>query len=149
MIETRVSHLLHVLEMLHATGSVLGGETSGHIICLDRTTTGDGMVSALQVLAAMTEEGKPLHDLKSGMPKYPQHMVNVRLERKIDVMNSTLVQRAVEKAEQELADKGRIVLRPSGTEPLVRVMVEGADEIQVVNIADQLAAVVKDAIKVA
>lgn len=139
----------YVLEQLHATGGVLGGETSGHIICLDRTTTGDGMVSALQVLAAMAEEGKNLHDLKSGMNKYPQHMVNVRLERKFDVMNSGTVQQAVAAAEKELADRGRIVLRASGTEPLVRVMVEGADGDQVIRITDQLAAVVRDAIKAA
>jgi len=124
----------YVLEQLKKSNSLLGGESSGHIICLDRTTTGDGIVSALQVLAAMVKSGKSLHDLKAGMKKYPQRMINA------------VVQAAVKSAEQRLAGKGRVLLRPSGTEPLVRVMVEGEDAQQVNDEADQLASVVAEAV---
>ncbi len=136
----------YVLERLKQTNSVLGGESSGHIICLDRTTTGDGIVSALQVLAAMVQTGEPLHALKAGMKKYPQRMINVPVTRKVDLATVSDVQAAVKSAEQRLADKGRVLLRPSGTEPVVRVMVEGEDEQQVIEEADQLASVVAKAV---
>jgi phosphoglucosamine mutase len=132
----------YVLEMMQHTGSLLGGESSGHIICLDRTTTGDGIVSALQVLAAQVDSGKTLHELKSGMMKYPQRMINVPVERDAEPHSSALVQDAVKSAEQRLAGKGRVLLRASGTEPLIRVMVEGEDELQVIAEANQLAAIV-------
>jgi phosphoglucosamine mutase len=136
----------YVLEMLKQNSSQIGGESSGHIICLDRTTTGDGIISALQVLAAMVKSGKTLHELKSGMKKYPQRMINVPVSGKIDLESTASVQNAVRSAEERLAGKGRILLRPSGTEPLVRVMVEGEDARQVTEEADNLALVVAEAV---
>ena len=132
----------YVLEKLSQCGCVLGGESSGHIICLDRTSTGDGIVSALQVLAAMEKAGCSLHALKSGMKKYPQCMINVRLDSRLDVFTSQEIQSAVREAEAALDGRGRVLLRPSGTEPVIRVMVEGesADEIEA--LARQLADVV-------
>jgi phosphoglucosamine mutase len=118
----------YVLEMLRESGGVLGGETSGHLLCLDRTTTGDAMISALQVLAVMQQTGKSLAELVAPMHKYPQIMENVRVAHKIDTNRSEPIQTAVRKAEEQLAGSGRVVLRPSGTEPVIRVMVEGRDE---------------------
>jgi phosphoglucosamine mutase len=135
----------YVLETLSETGGIIGGETSGHVICLDRTTTGDGLIAALQVLAVMRRTGKPLSELVRGMEKYPQSMVNVRTEKSLDPMTSSKIQDAVSQAERELADSGRVVLRASGTEPVIRVMVEGENERQVIDLAEKLAAVVADA----
>jgi len=118
---------------------VLGGEPSGHIICRDRTSTGDGIVAALQVLAALSEAGCSLADASRDVECYPQVLVNVRLERRVDVLAVPAVQDAVRSAELELGDRGRILLRPSGTEPVVRVMVEGMDAVQVQRIAEALA----------
>jgi phosphoglucosamine mutase len=103
------------------------------------TTTGDGIISALQVLDAMVESGESLSTLKTGMEKYPQTMINVRIDKQVDLSKMTNVQDAMRTAESELGDKGRILLRPSGTEPLVRVMVEGEIETQVNAIAESLA----------
>jgi phosphoglucosamine mutase len=136
----------YVLELLQQSNSLIGGESSGHIICLDRTTTGDGIVSALQVLAAMVKSGNTLHDLKNGMKKYPQRMINVPVSGKVELENTPAVQDAVKSAEQRLAGRGRVLLRPSGTEPLVRVMVEGEDAQQVNDEADQLASIVAEAV---
>ena len=138
----------YVMELLEAHGGVLGGESSGHIICLDRTSTGDGMVSALQVLATVVLTGKSLHELKQGMNKYPQHMINVPLARRIDIDSSTLIQDAVREAEACLDGRGRVLLRPSGTEPLIRVMVEGEDGDLVLSQAQMLAEVVERAVEV-
>lgn len=135
----------YVLETLSETGGIIGGETSGHVICLDRTTTGDGLIAALQVLAVMRRTGKPLSELVRGMEKYPQSMVNVRTEKRLDPATSSKIQDAVSQAESELADSGRVVLRASGTEPVIRVMVEGENERQVIDLAEKLAAVVADA----
>ncbi len=135
----------YVLEALRDSGGVLGGETSGHMLVLDKTTTGDGLISALQVLVVMKETGKSLSELVSGMPKYPQTMVNVRMERRMDPGESPTIREAVAVAEGELADTGRVVLRASGTEPVIRVMVEGEDEAQVVSLARRLASVVAEA----
>ncbi len=132
----------YVLERLRESGGLLGGESSGHIICLDRTTTGDGIVSALQVLEAMVESGRSLHELKQGMSKLPQHMINVPIARGSDVHAAPAVSAAVAEVEAELGSRGRVLLRPSGTEPVVRVMVEGADADLVVRLAQQLADVV-------
>ena len=134
----------YVLEALKETGGIIGGETSGHMIVLDKTTTGDGLICALQVLAIMKETGKSLSELTAGMSKFPQKMVNVRTNRRLDPGSSREIQDAVVVAEGELADKGRVVLRASGTEPVIRVMVEGEDHDQVVTIANRLAAVVAD-----
>ncbi|MFK8066985.1 MAG: phosphoglucosamine mutase [Gammaproteobacteria bacterium] len=136
----------HIMEMLHSNDWTLGGESSGHIICLDMTTTGDGIVSALQVLDAMVRSGQTLNNLKSGMNKYPQTLVNVRLNQQVDVMGIDEVKAAVQEAEAQLGDTGRVLLRPSGTEPLVRVMVEGQDGKQVKQLANELAEAVKSAI---
>jgi phosphoglucosamine mutase len=136
----------YVLELLQQNSSMIGGESSGHIICLDRTTTGDGIVSALQVLAAMVKSGKTLHELKAGMNKYPQRMINVPVTKKVDLDSFPVVQDAVRSAEQRLAGRGRVLLRPSGTEPLVRVMVEGEDAEQVNEEADNLASIVAEAV---
>jgi phosphoglucosamine mutase len=136
----------YVLEQLKKSSSQIGGESSGHIICLDRTTTGDGIVSALQVLAAMVNSGKSLYDLKAGMKKYPQRMINVPVSKKVNLDDSPLVQDAVKSAEKRLAGKGRVLLRSSGTEPLVRVMVEGEDAQQVNDEADNLASIVAGAV---
>ena len=135
----------HVLEKLKQTGGVIGGETSGHMIVLDRATTGDGLVCALQVLAIMKQTGKTLSDLAAGMPKFPQMMVNVRTDKRLDPCKSASIQEAVTKAESELADTGRVLVRASGTEPVIRVMVEGKDHDQVAALAKRLAAVVEDA----
>ena len=132
----------YVLETLKESGGVIGGETSGHMIMLDQTTTGDGLICALQVLAIMKQSGKPLSDLIAGMPKYPQTMLNVRTDKRLNPDDSPQIRDAVTAAEGELADTGRIVLRASGTEPVIRVMVEGQDEKQVVSVAEKLAAVV-------
>ncbi|MDX1253434.1 MAG: phosphoglucosamine mutase [Gammaproteobacteria bacterium] len=135
----------YVMDMLRQGGWTIGGESSGHIICLDRTTTGDGVVSALQVLAAIMKSGCSLHELKSGMSKYPQCLVNVRTERKFDFAASSDVQNALREVESQLADKGRVLLRASGTEPLIRVMIEGRDAQQVESLAHHLAGAVRQA----
>ena len=135
----------YVLETLRETGGIIGGETSGHMIVLDRTTTGDGLVSALQVLAVMKATGKKLSELVADMPIYPQEMINVRVARGMDPAESPAIREAVEAVENELADTGRVVLRASGTEPVIRVMVEGQDRDQVVELAKRLAAVVEEA----
>jgi phosphoglucosamine mutase len=136
----------YVMELLQQHSGVIGGESSGHIICLDRTTTGDGMVSALQVLATVVLKGVTLHELKQGMHKYPQLMINVPLEHRIDVDASQPIQAAVKDAESILNGKGRVLLRPSGTEPLIRVMVEGEDETLVHEQAKKIAAVVEQTV---
>ncbi len=133
----------YVMEELHKQGWSIGGESSGHIICLDRTTTGDGIVSALQVLAAMMGTNKSLNELKQGMQKYPQHMINVRIKEKVDPFTSEQVVSAVKETQLRLADQGRVLLRASGTEPLIRVMIEGSDEQQVLKEVKGLANVVK------
>jgi phosphoglucosamine mutase len=135
----------YVMELLKKTGSIVGGEGSGHIICLDRTTTGDGIVAALQVLTAMQESGQTLHELKKGMEKFPQCLVNVSMTRRIDPDNDARICSAIKEVEADLGDSGRVLLRLSGTEPLVRVMVEGRDEKQVSGMAQQLAEVVREA----
>lgn len=139
----------YVLEMLRQENCVLGGESSGHIICLDKTTTGDGTVSALQVLAAVVHSGSTLHELKSGMKKYPQVLINVKMDKKFDVANHEQIRKAVRDAEVRLADTGRVLLRPSGTEPLVRVMVEGQDQQKVQALAQEIASAVTQAMKLA
>lgn len=135
----------YVLELLKTHNGIVGGESSGHIICLDRTTTGDGIVSALQVVETMLATGLPLSELKRGMTKLPQHMVNVPVARGSDVLSSPYVLRAIQAVEAELAGEGRVLLRPSGTEPVVRVMVEGTSESTVTRLATELAAVVGEA----
>jgi len=135
----------HVLAMLKEHGGVLGGETSGHLICLDRTTTGDGLITALQVLAIMQRTGKGLRELVSGMPRLPQLMVNVQVAERGNPQDRPEIVAAVEDVEAELGDRGRVVLRASGTEPVIRVMVEGEDPAIVERLANRLAESVRDA----
>lgn len=135
----------YVLELLAEKGGRLGGETSGHLLCLDKTTTGDGLVSALQVLSVIKRTGASLADLVAGMPRYPQKLVNVRVSRKLDLDGSAPIQAAVLRAEKQLAGRGRVVLRASGTEPVVRVMVEGEDSAEVDRLTEELADTVRQA----
>ncbi len=139
----------YVLEMMNKNKWKIGGESSGHIICLDRTTTGDGIVSALQVLAYLAQEGISLHEAKSGMSQFPQVMINVPLAGSVDPMQSSVVQQSVVQAEAKLNGRGRVLLRPSGTEPLIRVMVEGEDELLVTQLANDIATQVEQAAKAA
>ena len=139
----------YVLETMNEKGWTLGGESSGHIICLDRTTTGDGTVSALQVLAYLAKEKMTLAEARSGMKKFPQIMINVSLSGNSDPMQSSAVQQAVKQAETKLNGRGRVLLRPSGTEPLIRVMVEGEDELLVSQLANDIAAQVTQAAEAA
>ncbi|MBK1703504.1 phosphoglucosamine mutase [Halochromatium glycolicum] len=134
----------YIMERLKQDGGVLGGEPSGHIICRDRTSTGDGIIAALQVLQALSDAGLTLADATRPVERYPQVLINVRLERRVDVMSRPRIQAAVRDAETALGDRGRILLRHSGTEPLVRVMVEGQDATDVQAFAEQLAGLVRD-----
>ncbi len=129
----------YVMEMLNDRSWMLGGESSGHIICLDRTTTGDAIISALQVLQVLVNQQVSLREAKSGMSKYPQILINVPIQERIDLDSTPEIQQAVQDAEADLADTGRVLLRPSGTEPLVRVMVEGVDAPKVQQLAQQIA----------
>ncbi len=137
----------HVLAMLNETGGTLGGETSGHILCLDKTTTGDGLVSALQVLAAIKQTGAGLAELAAPMPKYPQVLLNVEVERRFDPMTDAAVRTIATEVERRFNGRGRIVLRASGTEPLIRVMVEGYDAALVKKGARAIAQAVEAAAK--
>ncbi|BBA34008.1 phosphoglucosamine mutase [Methylocaldum marinum] len=132
----------YVMEMMLQHDSVLGGESSGHIICRDRITTGDGIVSALQVMAAMLGAGKSLNELKSDMAKYPQCLVNVKVRKKVNLDEIEPIQKLKNEVQRELGGKGRVLLRPSGTEPLIRIMVEGQDAHVVRATADRLASAV-------
>jgi phosphoglucosamine mutase len=133
----------YVLALLHAVGGTLGGETSGHILCLDKTTTGDGLISALQVLAVMKSTGAGLAELSAPMPKYPQVLLNVRVARRFDPLTNPSVAKIVSAVERRFNGRGRIVLRASGTEPVIRVMVEGYDAALVKTGAREIAAEVE------
>jgi phosphoglucosamine mutase len=132
----------YVLAELDKRSWVLGGESSGHLICLNVTTTGDGIISALQVLAAMLESDSTLGELKVGMKKYPQNMINVACQKKVNLESHLAITKAVALTEKKLGGRGRVLLRPSGTEPVVRVMVEGEDSSAVASLTQDLARVV-------
>ena len=136
----------YVIELMKSYNWQLGGENSGHIICSDVTTTGDGVVAALKVLFALVDGGVPLHDLKTGMSKFPQVMINVTLADKSRLDNNPEIDQAISMAEQKLNGRGRVLLRPSGTEPVVRVMVEGENADLVGSLAAEIAAVVEKAV---
>ena len=134
----------YVMQQLQDHNWALGGENSGHILCLNATTTGDGIVAALQVLQALQVHGEKLHEYKQGMTKLPQIMKNVKVTDK-SIVEAAGVLEAVKQAEEEFAGRGRILLRPSGTEPVVRVMAEGEDEQLVDTLVDRLVSVVSEA----
>ncbi len=133
----------YVLALMRESGANLGGETSGHIVLTDKTTTGDALVSALQVLAVMRRSGKTLAELAAGMRKFPQVLLNVKVGKRTDPLAAPKVAAAVSRIESQLAREGRVVLRPSGTEPVIRVMVEGRDEQATQAYAAELAAIVR------
>lgn len=133
----------YVIEAMTEQRWQLGGESSGHIICSDLTTTGDGIVSALQVLRAVVGSGRSLAELKQGMSKYPQRMINVKAPQSGKLKNNTTIDQAIAAAEKTLAGRGRVLLRPSGTEPVVRVMVEGDEVGLVEKLVRELAATVE------
>jgi phosphoglucosamine mutase len=132
----------YVLEDMRAGGYSLGGEQSGHLILADHATTGDGLLSALHLMAAVAESGRPLAELASFIKRFPQILVNVRVADKVAVASAPAVLAAVAQAEAELGDSGRVLLRPSGTESLVRVMVEAETIEQAQAVAERVAAVV-------
>jgi phosphoglucosamine mutase len=135
----------HVLQLLRMHNGMLGGETSGHLLCLEKTTTGDGLIAALQALAVMKATGRSLAELASGMRHFPQKLVNVRVSRPFDAAADAGVAAAVAAVEQSLGGRGRVVLRASGTEPVIRVMVEGEDQQTVERHAAALAQAVTSA----
>ncbi len=135
----------YVMQALREHSGVLGGETSGHILCLDRVSTGDAIVSALQVLEALARSGRTLADMAASMPRFPQTTVNIRASGGKALVADAEVQRVLAVVQAQLAGHGRVVLRPSGTEPLVRVTVEAVDADLVARLVDELAAAVRDA----
>ena len=137
----------YVIEMLKEKGGVVGGESSGHIICLDKTTTGDGIVAALQVLCEIIRTGSNLHELQSLMIKFPQTLVNVRVNKLIDLLKDEAVLTIVASVEKRLGREGRVLLRASGTEPLIRVMVEGRDLALTESLANEIASVIKTSVE--
>jgi phosphoglucosamine mutase len=129
----------YVMEMMKEEGGIVGGESSGHIICLDKTSTGDGIVAALQVLAEIQSSGHSLHELRSALTKYPQRLINVRVNKMVELSSNQAIVDAVQSIESELGDEGRVLLRASGTEPVIRVMVEGKDATLTNLLANRLA----------
>lgn len=136
----------YVIERMKENGWALGGENSGHVVCSNVTTTGDGIIAALQVLLAVREMGGSLHLVKKGMQKLPQTMINVHMAKRIDLDTDPVIQQAVADVEQKLAGSGRVLLRASGTEPVVRVMIEGQSRQQVKALAQELAQAVEKAL---
>ncbi|MDO6453769.1 phosphoglucosamine mutase [Neptunomonas phycophila] len=136
----------YVMEELKNRGWSVGGESSGHIVCKHLTSTGDGTISALQVLRAIKDTGLTLHELKKAMEKMPQTMINVRMHKRVDIRSVEEIQSAVQRTEAALGGNGRVLLRPSGTEPLVRVMLEGKDKSLVEKMCAELAKDVENAL---
>lgn len=134
----------HIMSELTARNWHLGGEPSGHILCLAITNTGDGIITALQVLAAMRCYNKSLSEIRKGFIKYPQVLLNVQLSQGSKSLEQPLIQKAIKEAEAELGENGRVLLRRSGTESLIRIMVEGTDEHRVTRLAKQLAEIVRE-----
>jgi phosphoglucosamine mutase len=145
-VRTRVGDR-YVLEELHRRDWFLGAENSGHVVCRHLTSTGDGIVAGLQVLKAMVESGDTLAQLRQGMTKLPQEMINVRIAKKVDISSVAEIDQAVARAEARLGNSGRVLLRPSGTEPVVRVMIEGEDGQLVAELCRELADDVEKALQ--
>ena len=141
VIQTSVGDRYVVEEMIKGNYN-LGGEQSGHIVFLDHNTTGDGILSALQILASMKKNGKPLSQLKKIMSKYPQVLVNVKVQKK-NFENYREITAIIKEVEGKLKDKGRVVVRASGTESLIRVMLEGEDKREIQGYADEIAGIIK------
>ncbi len=127
------------MELLLKNNLILGGETSGHIINLELTTTGDGIIAALQVLESIILTGKNLSELTKEISKYPQIVRNIKFDTQIDITRNDEINLAIKDVENILANTGRVVLRPSGTESLIRIMVEGENENQIETLVDELA----------
>jgi len=136
----------YVIESMKRNDWNIGGESSGHIVCSDVTTTGDGIIAALQVLRALISEKQSLFELKQRMQKLPQVMINVPVAKKVDLDNHEQVQKAIAEAELRMEGQGRVLLRPSGTEPVIRVMVEGQQHAMVSDLANHIAKVVGEAL---
>ena len=132
----------NVLEALLENKWKIGGENSGHIVCLDKTTTGDGIIAALQVLTIMLKQEKSLHQLCEGITLLPQTLLNIKTEHAESLISNSQVSSAVDKLNDDLHGEGRVLLRPSGTEPLLRIMVEGHEEQQVRQQANELSEVI-------
>jgi phosphoglucosamine mutase len=137
----------YIMEILYRDNLVLGGETSGHVINLNKTITGDGIISALQVLEIMVARHKALDELRNGLQKYPQILINVKMHKQVNPFELKGVPQLIKHAEDELGSDGRVLIRTSGTEPLIRIMVEGQDDMQVSDIARRLANEIETAIE--
>ena len=135
----------YVMAMLREHGGELGGETSGHLICLDKTTTGDGLIAALQMLCVMKQSDQSLAELVGDLARFPQTLINVQVPAPVDLDGPGPVSDSLHRVREHLGDRGRVVLRPSGTEPVVRVMVEGEDPGEVENLAEEIAGAVRSA----
>ena len=133
----------HVMDQLIKHKAVLGGEGSGHIICLNKSTSGDGIIAALQVLEVMSKSGKNLFDLKSKMTKYPQVLINVKTDAKVNLLEASKLSQAINLVESKLSKTGRVLVRESGTEPLVRVMVESSNYELAKESAEELAKIIE------
>ncbi|OCG06968.1 phosphoglucosamine mutase [Gilliamella sp. wkB178] len=133
----------YVLEKMIEKNWRLGAENSGHVLLLDKTTTGDGIIAGLQVLSAMIRNGMSLADLCVGMTMLPQILINVRFSGENDPLTSSIVKSAIQQAESQLADNGRVLIRKSGTEPVIRVMVEGSNEVEIRKLAESIAEAIK------
>jgi phosphoglucosamine mutase len=136
----------YVVEAMREGGFNLGGEQSGHVVFLDHNTSGDGLITALQVLAIMRRKGRLLSELTANFVRYPQVLVNVPVAEKKPIEDLPEVSRLVEKVESALSDRGRVLIRYSGTEPLARIMVEGDDEKQIRDFAHDLAEALRNAL---
>ena len=135
----------YVLEKMRETGCVIGGEQSGHIIFLNHTTTGDGILSSLQLMQAIRDKGKTLSELSSELELYPQVLKNAKIknENKSRYMQDPIVKKEIEEVEKLMRGEGRVLIRPSGTEPLVRVMIEGSDQKLITEYASAIAALIE------
>jgi phosphoglucosamine mutase len=136
----------YVVEEMRRGGYRFGGEQSGHMVFFDHNTTGDGMISALQVLAILQKSGKPLSELASVMTALPQVLVNVRVSERRNIDELPEVGKLIERVESRLGDSGRVLIRYSGTEPLMRIMLEGQDQGEITGMANEIAQLVKSLI---